>query len=367
LFSVSDTGIGIAPENQASVFEAFVQVDTSITRKYGGTGLGLAISKKLVNMMHGTIGLSSIPGRGSEFVFSLRLPPVAMPADTARDAGKALIRGKRVLIVDAKSNSLRSLRHHALTAGMDIIGEAMTIADVLKWLAGRSDENCPDFIIASSYIAGECADQLVAAVQSAPMWSRIKIILVASVASRLETMQAQSEFIPDGYLFKPVIRRDLIALLSKLSFSGGQEEQGAYDISESRDNILHGTRVLLAEDNPVNQKLMFILLNKLGCELEVVSNGQEVLSRLQEKPFDCCILDIQMPVMGGIEAARRIRSTLGLSIPLIGLSAAAMKENEQEALKSGMDAYLIKPVRYLQLADTLVRCLKERLNLSQKG
>jgi len=367
LFSVSDTGIGISPENQASVFEAFMQADTSITRKYGGTGLGLAITKKLVNMMHGTISLSSSPGHGSEFQFSLRLPPVDMPDDTARAAGKALIRGKRVLIVDAKSNSLRSLRHHALAAGLDIIGEAGTISDVLKWLAGRSDENCPDFILASSYIAGERADQLVAAVQSAPMWSRIRIILVASIASRLETMQAQSEFIPDGCLFKPVISRDLTALLSNLSVQGEPQEQGTYDILESRADILHGIRVLLAEDNPVNQKLMCVLLNKLGCELEVVSNGQEVLACLQEKPFDCCILDIQMPVMGGIEAARRIRSTLGLSIPLIGLSAAAMKENEQEALQCGMDAYLIKPVQYLQLADTLARCLKGRLGLQQKG
>jgi len=375
-FAVHDTGIGIAKEARDRLFQAFEQADGSTTRRFGGTGLGLAISRSLVQLMGGHIGVDSTPGEGSTFWFTLPLVPASgLPAVPS----PANLAGKRVLVVDDNATNRDILEHHVGAAGMRC-ALACNGVEALAALRQAHREGDP-FMVALVDMKMPLMDglELAAAVRADATLAGTRIVLVTSLHSTDEVARARQVGV-GAYLSKPVRRQELYRALAQCLSEGEVQGDGdraaaapATRAGEPTDLPRIRARVLLAEDNGVNQVVARNMLKALGCEFQIVPNGAEALQALKDSAYDLVLMDCQMPVMDGYAATRAIREgerererdlerQVGHPgrperLPVIALTANALVGDAEACLASGMDDHLAKPYTRHQLARLLERWL----------
>ncbi len=351
-FIVEDTGIGISATNMERLFHSFSQVDASTTRKYGGTGLGLAISKRLSELMGGTAWGESEPGRGSKFHFTVQAVATAGERPAYLRSDQPMLQGKRVLVVDDHP-FLRGL----LVEWLQSWGiETATAASGAEALARVRDGRDCDLVLSEMYLPGMDGLMLATELQSGLAQNTSVILLMPVGAARaLPSMQAAV-----GTLNRPVRPAELYQLLLE-HFSGAPiPVKPATMVSPDLDATMGSQwplRILLAEDNPVNQKVALLLLERLGYEADVAVNGLETLMALRAQPYDVILMDVQMPEMDGLEASQRIRTeyTAGPQPRIIAMTANAMRGDRELCLAAGMDDYISKPVQITDLAAALRR------------
>jgi two-component system sensor histidine kinase/response regulator len=356
-FSVTDTGIGIPRERQEALFRRFVQVDGSTTRRYGGTGLGLAISHDLVEMMGGTVGLESEQGRGSIFWFTVPLEkqtaPEAMPLATLDE-----LNGSRVLVVDDNTTSRTILTEMLDALGCDV-GAAAGGAQALELMQSAAQAGHPYRVALLDMQMPEMdGEQTAQAMKQDPLTRDTILVILTSAGKRGDAARMEALGCA-GYLLKPVKRRELSdALMAVL----GQSRDRAPDLAPrlvTRHTLseLKDMRILLAEDNPINRKLVVTLLARAGYAVETVENGAQAVDALKKGRYSLVLMDVQMPEMDGFEATKVIRAQEGeqTRIPIIAMTAHAMKGDRERCLTAGMDDYLSKPLQTKDLFKVIER------------
>jgi CheY-like chemotaxis protein len=359
---VRDTGIGIPVDRVAALFKPFVQVDASTTRKFGGTGLGLSIARRLVELMGGVTVVSSELGVGSRFWFTARFPP-ALEAQAPLYPAQAELKGQRVLVVDDNSTNRKVLMGQLSRCGMDPIcagsaDEALTLMREAH-AAGRTLEVA---LIDHQMPGCDGADLGRQIAQDATLKATRMILLTSSGQRGDGQMFADIGFA--GYLLKPVTQRDLtdclMLVLAKSAETWHSRTQPIVTRHQLRAQRTRGrNHILLAEDNLVNQKVAVHLLEKLGCRVDVVADGQAAIDTWRTGRYDLILMDCQMPTLDGYAATAEIRRLEGGTrrIPIVALTAHAMKGAEQTCLDAGMDDYLSKPIDRDKLGDCLDRHL----------
>ncbi len=345
--SVHDTGVGIPADKQALIFETFTQADNSITRKYGGTGLGLSIARALARKMGGDINVRSQAGEGSVFVFTLSLGTASAVKDAA-GANAVDLKGTKVAIVDDSEISLKLLRKYCTQSGMDVVFCGTRAQGLVDWLDGQQD--LPALILSDIVMPDMSGIMLARHVRREPRYSGIRIIAVTGDTSPGVARELQ-EVDFDGYLSKPVLRYELTAEMQDVL---GASPSGRSEGAAEAPSCLKGVRVLVVDDKMANQKLMKVYLEMLGCACDLAYNGHQALEMIGQGAYDICLMDLHMPDMSGFEAVAAIRNGIDKEIPIIALTASALKEDQARALASGMSAYLVKPVDRNILKELLV-------------
>jgi CheY-like chemotaxis protein len=342
-FAVHDTGAGIPDDARERLFQPFEQADGSTTRRFGGTGLGLAISRSLVQLMGGEIGVDSTIGAGSTFWFTLPLTPATSLPAVPTPAGLA---GRRVLVVDDNVTNREILEHHVEAGGMRT-ATAVDGRDGLEQLRRAvHDGDRFDLAIVDMKMPGMDGIGLAAAMRGDPQLANVRIVLVTSLHSSDELRRARQAGIK-AYLSKPVRLAELFrAMAQALGETSDAPAQSTQALPRFR------ARVLLAEDNSVNQVVARHMLNALGCEFHIVPNGRQALDAVREGEYDLVLMDCQMPVMDGMAATQAIRQWEATSsaetgivrhVPIVALTANALVGDAEACLAAGMDAHLAKP------------------------
>jgi signal transduction histidine kinase/CheY-like chemotaxis protein len=352
--AVRDTGIGIPAAKIESLFQSFSQVDSSTTRRFGGTGLGLAISKRLTELMGGKIWVTSQPDLGS--VFQLEIPYRIAPAQKPAPVTSPNWPSKRVLVVD--DNEANRLMLASYLAGWTLNVQAVSSAeealDALRaghWDAAFVDWQMPEM---------DGAQLALAAKKEFGSATPPMILLSSTGWTAKESLGTQADPFA-ATLAKPFRRRQLQRVLDQV-LNGIKESPTARTVKLFDENFAKRAplRILLAEDNPVNQKVAIRMLERLGYRLDAVGNGLEVLDALRRQTYDIVLMDVQMPEMNGLDATRQIISTWGSDRPWItALTAGAMKENRDECIAAGVDDFLTKPINIPDLEIGLKRCFEE--------
>jgi PAS domain S-box-containing protein len=342
--SVSDTGIGIPRDKQKLIFEAFTQADSSTTRKYGGTGLGLAITQKIVELMNGRIWVESSPNMGSTFHFTASFVP-GMPVVSPTGLPEAVdVRGLRVLIVDDNATNRQILEEVLANWGMvPTVAESGVIAMSLMQTASLAHEPFA-LILLDVQMPGMDGFEVANRIKGHPEFARAMVMMLTSGGRPGDATRCR-ELGVSAYLMKPVRQAELWRAI--------QEALGAAPQRIDRTPLPppspgRSLRVLLAEDNPINQKLSIRLLEKHGHRVEVVETGAAALDALERDRFDLVLMDVQMPVMDGLQATQRLRERerqRGGRIPVIAMTAHALKGDRERCIDAGMDGYVTKPVR----------------------
>ena len=363
---VRDTGPGIAPKAQSEIFEAFSQADSSTTRKYGGTGLGLTICRQLVGLMGGDIGVNSTLGEGSTFWFTVRLRALPVSAKTALDIG-AELHELKVLLVDDNANNRMVLGHQLKAWGIRQHSVASG-PEALEALRSANNENQPYKVVLldrhMSYMDGL---ELARAIQKDPAIANTHLILLTTATESDEPKILQQAGI-ESLIIKPCRQSELytslVAATSRRSKNSSRIDKTNTNDKKADKAKLSG-RILVAEDNRVNQELVRHMLRNLGCELDLAVNGHEALDALTRDHYDVILMDCQMPEMDGFQATIEIRrreqsSGLGKRIPIIALTANALAGDEERCLQVGMDDYLSKPFKSKQLRQLLEKWLPDK-------
>ncbi len=361
-FTVSDTGIGIPEEQISDLFESFTQADVSITRKYGGTGLGLAICQKLVKLMGGEIGVESQPGVGSNFWFTATFKKQEVKQQNI-DLAPADIRGKKILIVDDNETN-RDILHNQLSnwgcipievpdAESALIQLRMAAEDGKAFPLALLDYQMPDMDGA----------QLGRAIKRDPNLKDTTLVMLTSGGQKGEAA-IMKDIGFAGYLSKPInpsiLRETIITVLSEADAIPEDEREFVTRHTVQEKQHWLKIRILLVEDNFVNQKVIVRQLEKLGYRADIAGNGQEAFEAVNTIPYDLVLMDCNMPVMDGYEATKKIRETEKIKdLPIIALTANAMKEDEDKCLAAGMNDYLTKPVNRNILGNTITKWAKD--------
>ena len=355
-FSVQDTGIGIPPEQQGQLFQAFSQADSSTTRRFGGTGLGLAISQRLIQMMQGNIELRSDGHHGSEFFFTLTLP---LEKSHRLTASPRQFDQLKVLVVDDNATNLEILTHQ-LTAWHCQIALAQNVSQAMTLLKQAQVVNAPfDMLLTDMMMPEEDGLGLLARVQGDATLAQMPVIILSSSGNALPRsgMKASANC---QYLTKPVRQSDLYnAMVQGLQQPEAPAQPTATHYPSQPTPPLVG-RVLLAEDNLVNQEVALAMLDNLGLSYETVTNGADALDILQRQHFDLILMDCQMPTMDGFQATMAIRQSeqgTNQHIPIMALTANAVSGDRERCLACGMDDYLSKPFTQEQLTTMLAEWL----------
>ena len=370
-FEVRDTGIGIAPEVREHIFEAFSQADATTTRKYGGTGLGLAICKQLCEMMGGKIMVDSTLNKGSVFRFTVRLKIASHPLSPAV-AGHHHPKDLRVLIVDDNATYRDILHRQVLSWGMrsGCAENGQNALEMLKKAASMGDPY--DLVILDMMMPGMDGPELARTIKADSAISSVRLILLTSIGQDNDTETMHRHGI-STYLVKPVRQSQLFNSITSVIAPSSVKCSPSTFAEVDKTKVAFGARVLVVEDNVVNQKVALYMLEDLGCSVEVASNGREALEAISKTPFDLVLMDCQMPEMNGYEATQIIRekeiqqikhrSEPGLSIrrtPIIALTAYAMQGDHEQCLADGMDDYLSKPFNRDRLFAVLKRWLPSK-------
>jgi two-component system, sensor histidine kinase and response regulator len=363
-FSVRDTGIGIAPATLKSLFEPFVQADSSTTRHFGGTGLGLSIVRRLVQMMGGTTDVESQLGEGSVFWFELPLTEVDSPAVEERPPLTSS--GRRILVVDDNETNRRVLLTQLSHAGYEVT-LASSGKEALATMRSAIGAARPfDAVLTDFQMPDMDGAMLGEQINSDPHFSRARVVLLTSMDRHGEHRRFAAMGFA-GYLSKPVKPRELLATLEKVLSRDAEEWHSqthpliTLNVAQQaiRNNSLSGL-VLLVEDNLVNQKVARRFLERMGCQVEVAENGLEAVRAFERGTYRLILMDVQMPQMDGYEATERIRSLESVAArerrtPIVALTANAMSDQLNKCLQVGMDALLTKPINVEQLDELLRR------------
>jgi CheY-like chemotaxis protein len=363
-FVASDTGIGIPVEKQESIFDAFSQADNSTTRKYGGTGLGLSISVRLVAMMGGKIWVRSEVGRGSQFHFTVQMGVAdSKPVEIGSLAPPEILRGVKVLVVDDNSTNRRILEGMLKRWEMKSTSVDSGEAALSRLFEAQELDDPYALIVTDMHMPEMDGFTLIERIRQMRGFSAAVVVMLTSAGHRGDAARCQELGI-SAYLLKPIRQSELREAMARVL--GAPAKYGAiplvtrYSMGDGRDpaNIL---RVLLAEDNAVNQRLASRLLEKRGHIVQVVANGREALAVLEKETFDLIFMDVQMPEMDGFEATAAIRKKeQGSEVrqPIIALTAHAMKGDRERCVSAGMDGYLSKPIRAQELDEILGKYLR---------
>ena len=348
-FSVKDTGIGIPEDKQDAIFESFSQADAATTRMYGGTGLGLAICKAYIEKMGGIIWVESLAGKGSSFLFKIPFKAkesiACQPIQPITRSGLA---GKTVLIIDDDSKARRLVQTFCTDAGMHVVG-ALSLS-VWRDDHTRRKQNGPNvdvILLSVRDVDKRRLGAIVGEIKAAGSRKQAKIIVMCSDPQKGDAQSAR-EINIDAYMPKPILKDALVEVIATVL---GDNRSGGPIATRHLANELSckGMHILLAEDNPVNVRLMEILLRNLGCTFDIVSDGQAACDALKSKKYDVVLMDVFMPVVNGLDATKNIREKMNLQVPVVALTAAALKEDQAKCYASGMDDILLKPVNVNEL------------------
>jgi CheY-like chemotaxis protein/HPt (histidine-containing phosphotransfer) domain-containing protein len=356
-FEVSDTGIGIPENKRELIFEAFSQADSSTTRRYGGTGLGLAISSDLVRLMEGHISLESEIGKGSTFHFTIPLPLVKGHSAGSAESN-ANLEGVRVLAVDDNATNRQILREVLKSWHMSptVVESA---ADAVNTMKVAAKQKAPfSLAILDGHMPGTDGFTLAMKLKRNPALSKTRIIMLTSALDRTDAERCRKISIA-AHLNKPVKQSALLDTIEQV-LAPRKSAKNLKKKVRRAPAAMRGERlrILVAEDNPVNQKLMTELLERRGCKITLASNGKQAIDAMAKGQFDLVLMDIQMSVMGGLDATTAIRkdeSRSGKRTPIVGISAHAMASDRARAIEAGMDAYIVKPIRPAELYQTIDR------------
>jgi two-component system sensor histidine kinase/response regulator len=365
-FSVNDTGIGIPPEQQALVFEAFEQADRSTTRRFAGTGLGLAISSRLVDFMGGRIWVESQVGTGSTFHFTARFEQVAeIPPSTIK--GRRQLAGRRAMIIDDNATNRRILEGILTSWGVTWTSAAGAEEALRVLQKAREDAKQFDLVLTDAHMPEVDGFELARLVKTDSRLSGTVVMMLTS-GDRPGDLARCEQIGINAFLLKPIKQSEL---LDAVSIALGIERTGLDLENGSTQKIeLPSLRILLAEDSLVNQKLAIGLLEKRGHTVVVANHGREALAELETDEFDLVLMDVQMPEMDGYEATAAIRANetkTGRHVPIIAMTARAMKGDRERCLQVGMDDYVSKPVRARQLDEAMAAVLGSRAQKKKSG
>jgi PAS domain S-box-containing protein len=370
-FSVSDTGIGIPEDRLAAIFTPFTQADGSTSRKYGGTGLGLTISRQLVELMGGEIGVESIEGKGSTFWFTARFekqPPEASKISNVLE--RADITKARILVVDVNATNRMLVTTLLNTWGCQYDATCDGEKALTLMREAALEKNPFRIALLDQQMAGIDGLELGRRIKSDPLLESTLIIMVKSIGQRGDAA-ALEQIGFTGYLTKPVRQSQLYDCIALVLERANQTSEVLKTSEASRGLITrhtvaectkYGSRILLAEDNIINQKVAQSILGKLGCKADVVANGLEAVQALELIEYDLVLMDCLMPEMNGFEATAVIRDlnskVLNHDVPIIAMTANAMTGDRDECIEAGMNDYLSKPVKKDELAEVLEKWLK---------
>ena len=369
-FTVSDTGIGIPLEKQASIFDPFSQADTSTTRKYGGTGLGLTISARLVELMGGRIRLESEVGRGTHFFFTVQMKSSEMPSAVGSIAPPEILRGVKVLIVDDNSTNRRILDGMLRRWEMRPIlveGGEMALAALS---AAREAGEPYGLIVTDMHMPKMDGFSLIERIRLRSDLATATIMMLTSAGYRGDAERCKQLGVA-AYLLKPIRQSELREAIAQVL--GAHEQTGAiplvtrYSLQDARDPMTV-LQILVAEDNLVNQRLVTRLLEKRGHRVVLAVDGRQAIEALHRGSFDLVLMDVQMPEMDGLEATTIIREKekkTGKHQPIIALTAHAMTGDRDRCLTAGVDAYLTKPIRPQELDQILDNYVNRRISLPE--
>ena len=352
-FSVRDTGIGIAADRLDRVFEEFTQADGSTSRRYGGTGLGLTIAQRLVGLMGGKIAVTSELGRGSEFGFTLPLAAADTSLTNGRHAAPVSLSGRRIVIVDDNATNRRIFRE-ALTAEDARVEEARDAVSGLALIRSIGAEGAPPALaIIDVRMPGLDGFELVTEIRGDTALATLPVLMLTSAGQRGDAARCR-ELGVSGYLTKPISRSDFLETVTTILGGTGvrcdeREVITRHSLNETRRPL----RILLAEDNPVNQEVATTMLRKRGHTVDTADNGREAVAAVERASYDLVLMDIQMPEMDGFEATAAIRA-LGERgrLPIVALTAHALTGERERCIAHGMDGYLSKPFKAHELFAT---------------
>jgi PAS domain S-box-containing protein len=337
---ITDTGVGLSAEQRARLFMPFSQADASMTRRFGGTGLGLSICRRLIELMNGVIGVDSTMGSGSCFWFEIALPEVfslSVPAESTD------LDGCRVLVIDDHPTNRRIIETQLTSIGCRVTCAATAAEGEEAWMRLVASDRTPDVILLDHDLPDHPGPWFAERLRKHPAGAQIPIVLMTSLGSRV---QARTEDrVIDRIMTKPVKQTALLLCLREVV---GKARAATVPAHAVVADTLRGTRVLLAEDNIVNQKLARRILERLGADVTVADNGEAAIAKLAASAFDVVLMDCQMPVLDGYEATRRIRAgaagAAASTIPVIALTAHALSGDRDRCLAAGMSEYLTKPI-----------------------
>ena len=359
-FAVRDTGVGLTQEQKGKLFQAFSQADMSTTRKYGGTGLGLTISKRLVKMMGGEIWVESEAGKGSEFIFTAKFG-LARKFSRRRLEPSVDLRGMRVLVIDDNASSREILQSLLETMSFEVTVAASAeegIAELEKEAKIRPYR----LVLMDWKMPGMDGIKATELIKNLPTLPQKPKVIIATAYGREEVMQRSEKVGVDGFLLKPVGQSVLFDSIMIALGRGAQERETVKRVSGRNEEELQkirGARVLLAEDNEINQQVAEEILQQAGLVVRSANNGKEAVEMVKAGNFDVVLMDIQMPVMGGFEATQEIRRDERFQdLPIIAMTAHAMAGDHEKSIEAGMNDHLTKPIDPDQLISALVKWVK---------
>ncbi len=349
--TVRDTGIGIPPDKLEHIFAEFRQADSSTTRRYGGSGLGLAIAQRLVRLMGGEIEVTSEVGKGSEFTFGIELGVEASPLPAVASGQLGRLRGVRVLVVDDNATNRRIVREMLSREGLDVDEAGDTDGGLHAMHEGHAGGRPYELVIIDAYMPGRSGYELAQVIRSESAFADARLMILTSAGQPGDAARCR-ELGVNAYLTKPVSRTELLETLATVfgvSTEGspvGGELVTRHSIGEAHRPL----RVLLAEDNVVNQEITATMLRKRGHQVEIVENGRLAVDAVKRDRYDVVLMDIEMPELDGLAATEQIRRLPeGRDVPIIALTAHVMESERERGMVAGMNAYLTKPLKAHEL------------------